>query len=140
MSLGRLRVRAEAELRTARRHERRRELATGDGAHEVGVRTRLDLDHLGAVLGEAAADFHPDRADAEVHDPHAGERRRRFRRGSDVGRDACVAQVGEDLLGVLADRGRRCVRTGTLAVELVEAGEHGRGDAVADVERRERAA
>ena len=80
VTLGRLRVRAEAELRAARRHERRRELAAGDGAHEVGVRARLDLDHLGAVLGEAAADLHTDRADAEVHDPHARERRGRIGR------------------------------------------------------------
>ena len=125
-------VRAEPELRAARRDERGRELAAGHGAHEVGVRARLDLDDLRAVLGEAPSDFHADCADAEVHDAHTRERRGRLRRRRR--RSTRVAEVGEDLLGVLADVGWRRVRPGAHAIELEEAGEHGRGDAVPDTQ------
>ena len=139
MTLRCLRVGAEAELGAARRDERRRELHPRDRAHEVDVRTRLDLDHLGAVLRQATAHLHAHRADPEVHDPHARERRagigpRRRRRR------ARRAQRREHVLGVLADGRWRRLRAGAAAVDLEEACEHRCRHAVGQLHRRERAA
>ena len=72
----RLEVHAEALLGAIRRRERRVHRAGNDRADEVDGEAALDLDDLGAVLGEQAADLDAGDADAEIDDAQAGERMR----------------------------------------------------------------
>ena len=139
-TLGGLGVHPEPELAAARRRERRVGLTAELQAHEIGVRARLDLHHLGAVLGEAPADLDTDRAVTEVHDPQAGERRttgcvagaRRVTLASP--RSANTASVCSPTAG------RRSGGAGALAVDLEEPRRDRRGDARRHLEPHERAA
>src|SRR5262249_62293834 len=76
-ALGGVEVEADASLTAILVVEHRRAVRTAglgrQPAKKVRARLRLDLDHLGAEIAEQPAQLRNDRADAEIHDPEAGE-------------------------------------------------------------------
>ncbi len=48
-----------------------------------GIGASLDLDHVGAELGQQPAAFDADTADSEIQHPHPGQRPGRSRHGGD---------------------------------------------------------